>query len=102
MQEGVIVSAVVRDDSGKVVDLVIKYANLAAYKQRKDLKDGLIERSIKEIYSPEEVKLDIKKANEVVSTGRGAKYEIIVRKLDKYFTMYCIFTKGRSVCNIYN
>jgi hypothetical protein len=34
MQEGVIVYALVRDDRGKIVDLIIKYANLAAYKQR--------------------------------------------------------------------
>lgn len=87
MQEGVIVSSMVRDDSGKVVDLIIKYANLAAYKQRKDLKNGLIEKSIKEIYTPKEVELDIEKANEVVNTGRGAKYEIYRSKLDKYFTL---------------
>ena len=97
MQEGVIVSAVVRDDSGKVVDLIIKYANLAAYKQRKDLKDGLIEKSIKEIYTPEEVKLDIKKANEVVSTGRGAKYEIYRSKLDKHFTITA-FSPKEDLC----
>jgi PAS domain S-box-containing protein len=97
MQEGVIVSAVVRDDSGKVVDLIIKYANLAAYKQRKDLKDGLIEKSIKEIYTPEEVKLDIKKANEVVNTGRGAKYEIYRSKLDKHFTITA-FSPKEDLC----
>ncbi|HML05316.1 MAG TPA: PAS domain S-box protein [Methanobacterium sp.] len=85
MQEGVIVSEIIKDDSGEVVDLIIKYANLAAYKQRKDLKIGLIEKSIKEIYTPEEVEIDLKKANEAIDTGRGVKYESYRVKLDKHF-----------------
>jgi len=87
MQEGVIVSEIIKDDSGKAVDLIIKYANLAAYKQRKDLKIGLIERSIKEIYTSEEVEIDLKKANEAISTGRGVKYETYRVKLDKHFNV---------------
>lgn len=87
MQEGVIVSEIIKDNSGKVVDLIIKYANLAAYKQRKDLKTGLIERSIKEIYTPQEVEIDLKKANEAINTGRGVKYEAYRDKLDKHFNV---------------
>jgi len=87
LQEGVIVSEITKDDSGKVVDLIIKYANLAAYKQRKDLEIGLIERSIKEIYTSEEVEIDLKKANEAIETGRGVKYETYRVKLDKHFNV---------------
>lgn len=87
MQEGVIVSAAVTDDSGNVVDLIIKYANLAAYKQRKDIEAGLIEKSIKDIYSHGEANLDIEKANEAINTGRGVKYETYRSKLDKHFSV---------------
>ncbi|MGZ7048311.1 MAG: hypothetical protein ACXVHP_08490, partial [Methanobacterium sp.] len=87
MQEGVIVSAVVRDDSGKIIDLILKYANLAAYKQRKDLESGLIEKSIKEINTQEEAESDIEKANEAIITGRGIKYETYRARLDKYFSI---------------
>lgn len=87
MQEGVIVSAAVTDDYGKVVDLIIKYANLAAYRQRKEIETGLIEKSIKEIYSSEEANFDIEKANEAISTGRGIKYETYRSKLDKHFSV---------------
>ena len=82
MQEGVIVSALIYKNS-KVVDLVVRYANLIAYRQRKDLKNGLIDKSIKEIYDPETVSFELEKANEVVSTGRGIKYEVYRAPLDK-------------------
>ncbi|MGB9978476.1 PAS domain S-box protein [Methanobacterium sp.] len=87
MQEGVIVSSVLRDSSGEVVDLILKYANVVAYRQRKDLKAGLIEKSVKEIYSPEEAGLDIEKANEVLKTGRGTKYEVYRANIGKYFSI---------------
>lgn len=87
MQEGVIVSAVVRDSSGEVVDLILKYANVVAYRQRKDLKAGLIEKSVKEIYSPEDAALDIEKANEVLKTGRGTKYEVYRANIGRYFSI---------------
>ncbi|MGZ7048597.1 MAG: PAS domain-containing protein [Methanobacterium sp.] len=87
MQEGVIVSAVVRDDSGKIIDLILKYANLAAYKQCKDLESGLIEKSIKEINTQEEAESDIEKANEAIITERGIKYETYRARLDKYFSI---------------
>jgi len=87
MQEGVIVSSVIRDDQGKVIDLILKYANVAAYRQRKDLKEGLIEKSIKEIYTSEEAAFDLKKANEAINTGRGIQYEVYRAELDKYFNI---------------
>ncbi|MGF7118040.1 PAS domain-containing protein [Methanobacterium oryzae] len=86
MQEGVIVSAPIYEGS-KVVDLIIKYANLVAYRQRKDLKDGLIDKSIKEIYDPETVAFELEKANKVVSTGRGIKYEAYRPQADKYLSI---------------
>ncbi len=85
MQEGVIVYDPVRDESGKIVDLIIKFANLAAYRQRKSLKNGLMGNSIIELYGHENAALELKKANEVVSTGRGTKYETYYAFLDKYF-----------------
>jgi len=87
MQEGVTVYAVLRDESGKVVDLVITYANIAAYRQKKSLKKGLIGKSIKDLYSYEAVSTDLKKANEAVSTGRGVKYDVHFIPLDKYFSV---------------
>ncbi|MGB9938021.1 MAG: PAS domain-containing protein [Methanobacterium sp.] len=86
MQEGVIVSTPIYEDS-KVVDLIVAYANLLAYKQRKDLEEGFIAKSIKEIHDPETVMIDIEKANEAISTGRGIKYEIYRPHLDKYFSI---------------
>ncbi|MEN4017261.1 MAG: PAS domain S-box protein [Methanobacterium sp.] len=85
MQEGVIVYAPVCDESGKIVDLIIKFANLAAYRQRKSLKKGLIGNSIIELYGHEAAAFDLKKANEVVSTGKGTKYEIYYVFMDKCF-----------------
>ncbi len=87
MQEGVIVSAVVRDSSGEVVDLIIKYANIIAYRQRKDLKVGLIEKSVKEIYTPEDASFDIEKAKEVFKTGRGTQYEVYLANIGKHFSI---------------
>ena len=87
MQEGVTVYTISRDKSGKVVDLVITYANIAAYRQKKSLKKGLIGKSIKDIYGYEAVAIDLEKANEAVSTGRGEKYEVHSASLDKYFSV---------------
>ena len=87
MQEGVTVYTISRDESGKVVDLVITYANIAAYRQKKSLKKGLIGKSITDIYGYEEVAIDLEKANEAVSTGRGEKYEVHSASLDKYFSV---------------
>ncbi len=87
MQEGVTVYNIIRDESGKVEDLIISYANIAAYRQKKSLKKGLIGKSIKDIYGYEAVAVDIEKANETVSTGRGAKYEVHFTPLDKYFSV---------------
>jgi len=87
MQEGVTVYTILRDESGKVVDLIITYANIAAYRQRKSLKKGLIGKSIRDIYGYEAVAVDIEKANEAVSTGRGVKYEIYFTPLDKHFSV---------------
>lgn len=86
MQEGVIVSSPIYEES-KVVDLIIKYANLVAYRQRKYSKGGFIDRSIKEIYDPETVAFDLEKANEAISTGRGIKYEIHRPEIDRYFSI---------------
>jgi PAS domain S-box-containing protein len=86
MQEGVIVSSPIYKNS-KVVDLIVKYANLIAYRQRKYSKEGFIDKSIKEIYDPETVAIDLEKANEVISTGRGIKYEIYRPQIDKYFSI---------------
>jgi PAS domain S-box len=87
MQEGVTVYTISRDESGKVVDLVINYANIAAYRQKKSLKKGLIGKSIKDICDYEAVAIDLEKANEAVSTGRGEKYEVHSASLDKYFSV---------------
>lgn len=87
MQEGVTVYSVVHDESGEVVDLIITYANIAAYRQRKSLKRGLIGKGIIELYGPEALALDLKKANEAVSTGRGVKYETYFTPVDKYFSI---------------
>lgn len=86
MQEGVIVSEPIYKDS-KVVDLIVKYANLIAYKQRKKSMDGFIDKSIKEVYDLQTVNIDLQKANEAISTGRGIKYEIYRPNLDKYFSI---------------
>lgn len=87
MQEGVTVYTTIKDKSGKVVDLIITYANIAAYRQKKSLKKGLIGRSIKDIHGYEAVAIDIEKANEAVSTGRGTKYGVYSTPLDKYFSV---------------
>ena len=87
MQEGVTVYAIVRDESGKIVDMIITYANIAAYRQRKSLKKGLIGKSIRDLYGYEAVAIDLEKANEAVSTGRGTKYEFHFSPLDKYFSV---------------
>jgi len=93
MQEGVTVYSVLYDESGKVVDLVITYANIAAYRQKKSLEKGLIGKSIKDIYGYEAVSMDIEKANEALSTGRGVKYDVHFVPLDKYFSVSAFSTK---------
>ena len=87
MQEGVTVYTLMRDESGKITDLIITYANIAAYRQKKSLKKGLIGKSIEELYGHEAVAFDLEKANEVISTGRGTKYEVYFSPLDKYFSV---------------
>jgi PAS domain S-box-containing protein len=93
MQEGVTVYELMRNESGEIVDLVITYANLAAYRQRKSLKKGLIGKRIIELYGPEAVAIDLKKANEVLSTGRGTKYETYFVPVDKYFSVTAFLPK---------
>ncbi|MCZ3364779.1 MULTISPECIES: PAS domain-containing protein [Methanobacterium] len=87
MQEGVTVYELMRDEAGEIVDLVITYANLAAYRQRKSLKKGLIGKSIIELYGSEAVSIDLKKANEVVTTGRGTEYDTYFAPVNKYFSV---------------
>lgn len=87
MQEGVTVYEIMRDETGEIVDLVITYANVAAYRQRKSLKKGLIGKSIIELYGPEAVSIDLKKANEIVATGRGTKYETYFAPVNEYFSV---------------
>ncbi|MDI6725212.1 MAG: PAS domain S-box protein [Methanobacterium sp.] len=87
MQEGVVVYTPVRYGSDKIVDLTITYANLAAYRQRKSLKKELVGKNITEIYGYEASQEELKVANEVLSTGRGTKYETYSTILDKYFSI---------------
>jgi len=93
MEEGVIVYTPVCDESGKIVDLIIKFANLAAYRQKKSLKKGLIGNSIIEIYGDESAAFDLKKANEVLSTRRGTKYENYYDFMDKCFLITSLSPK---------
>jgi len=87
MQEGVVVYTPVRYGSDKIVDLTITYANLAAYRQRKSLKKELVGKNITEIYGYEASQEELKVANEVLSTGRGTKYETYSTILDRYFSI---------------
>lgn len=87
MQEGVVVYTPVRYGSDKIVDLTITYANLAAYRQRKSLKKELVGKNITDIYGYEDSQEELKVANEVLSTGRGTKYETYSTILDKHFSI---------------
>ncbi|MBU4536201.1 MAG: PAS domain-containing protein, partial [Euryarchaeota archaeon] len=92
MQEGVTIYDLVYGESGEIVDLIIKYTNLAADKQRKSLKKGLTE-SVTEAYGYEAVAFDLKKANEVVSTRKGTIYETYFAPLDKHFLITAFLPK---------
>jgi len=87
MQEGVVVYLPVRNDSQEIIDLTIQYANIAAYRQRKSLKKELIGKNITEIYGYENVVEELKVASEVISTGRGKKYETYFAPLNKYLSI---------------
>ncbi len=93
MQEGVIVYTPVRYGSDKIIDLTVIYANLAAYRQRKSLKKELIGKNITDLYGYETAQEELKIAYEVISTGRGKKYQTYFAPLDKYFSVTAFVPK---------
>lgn len=85
MQEGVMVYIPVRDES-EIIDLTLTYANLAAYRQLKSLKKEIIGKNITEIYGYKSSQ-ELKVANKVISSGRGAKYAVYLDSVDKYLSI---------------
>ncbi len=86
MQEGITVYRIVYDRNGKVVDLIIKYANPASSTSRIFLNKKLSGKSITKLYGSNAVSSLIKEVNEIVSTGKIKKYETYSPILDSYFS----------------
>ena len=86
MQEGITVYRIVYDRNGKVVDLIIKYANPASSTSRIFLNKKFSGKSITKLYGSTAVSSLIKEVNEIVSTGKIKKYETYSTILDSYFS----------------
>jgi len=87
MQEGITVYRIVYDRNGKVVDLIIKYANPASSTSRVFLNKKFSGKSITKLYGSNAVSSLIKEVNEIVSTGKVKKYETYSPILDCYFSI---------------
>jgi len=86
MQEGITVYRIVYDRKGKVVDLIIKYANPASSTSRVFINKKFSGKSITKLYGSNAVSSLIKEVNEIVSTGKIKKYETYSPILDSYFS----------------
>lgn len=88
MKEGITVYRIVYDRNGKVVDLIIKYANPASSTSRVFLNKKFSGKSITKLYGSNAVSSLMEEVNEiVVSTGRIKKYETYSPILDSYFSI---------------
>jgi two-component sensor histidine kinase len=86
MQEGITVYRIVYDRNGKVVDLIIKYANPASSTSRVFINKKFSGKSITKLYGSNAVSSLIEEVNEIVSTGKIKKYETYSPILDSYFS----------------
>lgn len=86
MQEGITVYRIVYDRNGKVVDLIIKYANPASSTSRVFINKNFRGKSITKLYGSNAVSSLIMEVNEIVSTGKIKKYETYSPTIDSYFS----------------
>lgn len=85
MQEGITVYRIIYDNSGNVVDLIIKYANPASSTSKMFLNKKFTGKSITKLYGPRAISSFIDEVNEIVSTGKIKKYETYSSLIDSYF-----------------
>ncbi len=96
MQEGVTVYKIVYGKNNNVVDLIIKYANSASSIRRAFTHKTVIGKSINNLYGLESVTPIIEEVNEIVTTGKGKKYETYSPLLDSYFSTFS-FSPARDL-----
>ena len=87
MQEGITVYRTIYDNSGKIRDLIIKYANPASSTSKVFLNKKFTGKSITKLYGSKAVSSFLREANEIVSTGQIKKYETYSPFIDSYFSI---------------
>ncbi len=87
MRESVYVVEALRNESGEIVDLRIKYANIASQVHSNVLREKLIGKKFSLVYSPKITKSYIKIINKILITGEERKSEIYFPKMNKYFSV---------------
>lgn len=96
MQEGITVYRILYDNSGKIRDLIIKYANPASSTSKVFLNRKFTGKSIAKLYGSDAIASFIKEANEIVSTGQIKKYETYSPLIDSYF-LISAFSPAKSL-----
>lgn len=85
MQEGITVYRIIYDNSGKIKDLIIKYANPASSTSKVFLNRKFTGKSITKLYGSKAISSFLIEANEIVSAGQIKKYETYSPLIDSYF-----------------
>ncbi|MGF7118215.1 PAS domain-containing sensor histidine kinase [Methanobacterium oryzae] len=84
MHEGVSIYKIIRDNTGKIVDLQINYFNSKSVLNEVISLKEAIGKSFNEIYGEDIAAPYIQMANEVVKTGEGKTLELVFEPVNKY------------------
>lgn len=96
MQEGITVYKIIYDKNNDVEDLIIKYANSASSIRRAFTHKAVIGKSINKLYGLEAVTPIIEEVNEIITIGKGKRYETYSPLLDSYFSTFS-FSPSRNL-----
>ncbi len=97
MGEGVSIFEIVPDENGKVIDLRVSYINPASILNKFKFRDEIIGRTITDLFPVDKVDLYLEMANEVLSTGKGTRYETYFAQINKYFLINT-FSPHENIC----
>lgn len=86
MRESVYVVEALRNESGEIVDLRIKYANPASQIHSNVLREKLVGKKFSLVHGLQITKSYIKLINKIHVIGEGRKNEIYYPKMNKYFS----------------
>lgn len=84
-QEEVVIYEIINDILDKIGDLRVKYVNGASINSDIFLSNEIIGKTVTELFDKDTSSLHVKMANEALESGKGKKYKIYFKDLDKFY-----------------